>query len=302
MSFTNEIKRELSGIPPRKECCERAVLATLYALLSEEKRSKITIKTENITIARRLLILTKKHLGIEPETEIRSNRSESRKQFLISISVKEAIDTVKENLKMVSDKANIFYSRIDSSFSVEECCKRAVLQTAFLVNGFVNSPKKSYHLEIATHKKRVCQDLLGILEEVGIEAKTIERQNKYVIYLKNNELICDFLGIIGVKRGLFQYHEIKMEKELKNEINRQMNCESANENKTINTALLQTRAITKLQKAGKFSELPDSLRETAELRLEYPNLSLSELAEHSEITKSGLNHRLRKLIQLADKL
>ena len=187
---------------------------------------------------------------------------------------------------------------------MEDCCKRTVLQTAFLAAGFVNSPKKSYHLEIVTHKKRVFTDILNILEEVGIEAKGIIRQNKYVVYLKNNELICDLLGMIGVKRGLFLYHEIKMEKELKNDINRQMNCENANENKTINTAVLQIAAIGKIMKSPIFETLSEPLRETMKLRLANPELSLSELCEVSEtpITKSGLNHRLNKLLKIAETL
>ena len=302
MSFSGEIKRELSGITPKKPCCELAALATLYALLSEEKRSEIVLKTENITIARRIIILSRKCLGLDLTLDIRSNRSKTRKQIYLTVSGKENIDILKRELKLQSEKANIFHSRIDPSFSLTECCKRTVLQTAFLVSGFVGSPKKSYHLELSTHKKRVFTDLLNIFEEIGIEVKSITRQNKYVLYLKNNELICDFLGLIGVKRGLFQYHEIKMEKELKNGINRQMNCESANENKTINTALLQTKAIQKIQKSGKAQTLSDSLRETMELRLRYPTHSLSELCELSEtkITKSGLNHRLRKLIQIAE--
>ena len=304
MSFTGEIKRELSGAMPKRACCEMASLATLYAMLSEEKRSEIHLKTENITIARRIIILSRKLLGIELEPDIRSASSKSRKQIHLVVSGKENIEILKNELHMISEKANIFSSRIDPSFSVSDCCKRTVLQTAFLAAGFVNSPKKSYHLEIVTHKKRVFTDLIGILEEVGIDAKSITRQNKYVIYLKNNELICDFMGMIGVKRGLFLYHEIKMEKELKNEINRQMNCESANENKTINTALLQTKAIQKIMKSAVAETLSAPLRETMQLRLAYPTMSLSELCEVSEtkITKSGLNHRLNKLIKIAESL
>lgn len=302
MSFTGEIKRELSAIAPHKPCCEVATLATLYALLSEEKRNEIYLKTENITVARRIIILSRKILGLELETDIRSNRSKTRKQIAVIVSGKENIRLLKEGLRMVSDKADIFHSRIDPAFSLEKCCKRAVLQTAFLAGGFVGSPKKSYHLEIATHKKQVFCDLLLVAEELGLEMKTINRQNKYVMYLKNNEQICDFLNIIGVKRGLFQYHEIKMEKELKNGINRQMNCESANENKRLDTALSQIKAIKKLQNSAKMETLSPALLEAMELRLANPTLSLGELAEISPtpISKSGLNHRLKKLMQLAE--
>lgn len=304
MSFNGEIKRELSAMSPKKSCCERAALATLYALLSEEKRSEIILKTENITVARRIVILTRKLLDLELQTEIRSNRSKTRKQISVIVSGKENIDILKKSLKMTSEKADIFHSRIDPSFSLDSCCKKAVLQTAFLVNGFVGSPKKSYHLEISTHKKRVFQDIMSIAEEVGMEFKTILRQNKYVMYLKNNEHICDFLGFIGIKRGLFQYHEIKLEKEIKNDINRHMNCESANENKRINAAVSQIKALNHLKKSKKADTLSPQLIEAMELRLQYPDLSLAQLAEKSPtpITKSGLNHRLNKLMKLAETL
>ncbi|MBQ7950493.1 MAG: DNA-binding protein WhiA [Clostridia bacterium] len=304
MSFTGEIKRELSAFAPRKACCELAALATLYALLSEEKRNEIHLKTENITVARRIIILSRKLLGLELQTDIRSNRSKTRKQISVIVSGKEEIALLKEGLKMVSDKADIFQSRIDPSFSVEECCKRTVLQTAFLTCGFVNSPKKSYHLEISTHKKHVFSDVLAVVEELGIQMKTIKRQNKYVMYLKNNELICDFLGIIGIKRGLFQYHEIKLEKELKNDINRHMNCESANENKRLDAALTQIKALKKLKESKKLETLSPALLEAMELRLQNPTLSLAELSEQSPtpISKSGLNHRLNKLMEIAKTL
>ena len=141
MSFTGEIKRELSGMTPGKVCCEWAMLATLYALLSTEKRNEIILKTENITIARRIIILSQKRLGINLNSDIRANRSKTRKQIYLTVSGKEQIDIVKTKLKMVSGKADIFSSRIDPAFSVSPCCKRSVLQAAFLAIGFVNSPK-----------------------------------------------------------------------------------------------------------------------------------------------------------------
>ena len=304
MSFTGEIKRELGAIAPHKACCERAVLATLYALLSEERRNELSLKTENITVARRIIILSRRLLGLELDADIRSNRSKTRKQILVTVSKKEDIKLLKEGLRLVSDKADIFHSRIDPAFSVNTCCKYAILQAAFLACGFINNPKKAYHLEISTHKKQVFSDLLLITEELGLEMKTITRQNKYVMYLKNNEQICDFLNILGIKRGLFLYHEIKLEKELKNDINRQMNFENANENKRIDAALSQIKALKKLEKSKKKETLSPQLLEAMELRLSHPTLSLSELAEVSPvpISKSGLNHRLKKLMQLAETL
>jgi hypothetical protein len=277
-----------------------ATLATLYAILSEKNRDKITLKTESASIARKIIILTKKYLGFDPEFMY---SKEARKIIKIVISDKENIETLKNKLHLVSDKFDMFYSCISPKFVLDECCKKTVLKNAFLVSGFINSPKKSYHLEISTHKKRVFSDLVDIFFEVGIEAKSIVRQNKYVIYIKNNEDICDFLSLIGAKKALFKFVDTKLEKEIKNDINRQLNCESSNENKAINSSLIQTKAINKIIKAGYFDNLTDPLKQTAELRLKYPTTPLSELVALSEIkiTKSGLNHRLNKLIEISEK-
>ena len=143
-----------------------------------------------------------------------------------------------------------------------------------------------------------------IFFELGFNVKTVTRNNKYVLYLKNNEEISDFLNLVGAKMSLFKFIDTKLYKELKNDINRQLNCENANENKSISASLIQKKAIDKIIAAEKFECLSEPLKKTASLRLDYPNLPLSELVEMSEekITKSGLNHRLNKLIEIAGKL
>ena len=174
----------------------------------------------------------------------------------------------------------------------------------FRSNGFISSPKKSYHFEITTHKKHVFDNISDIFLELGFNIKTTIRNNKYVLYLKNNEEISDFLNLTGARRSLFKFVDAKLEKELKNDINRQLNCESANENKAISASLIQKKAIDKIIAADKFSELTDALKKAANLRISYPNLPLSELILMSDekITKSGLNHRLLKLISISEKL
>lgn len=301
MSFTSETKREITSSSHTRSCCDMASLATLYALLSEKNRDKITLKTESVSIARKIIILTKKYLLFDPQFIY---NPKTRKLIQIVITDKDNIETIKNKLHLVSDKFDMFYSCISPTFALDECCKKTILKTAFLVCGFINSPKKSYHLEIATHKKRVFSDLVDIFDEVGIDAKTIKRQNKYVIYIKNNEEICDFLSLMGAKKALFKFVDAKLEKEIKNDINRQLNCESSNENKAINASLIQMKAINKLIKANYLDNLTTPLRETAELRLRYPTTPLSELVLLSEtkLTKSGLNHRLNKLIQISDKI
>ena len=302
MSFNAEIKKELSSASFNKKCCEKAFLCTFYALLAEEKKGIITLKTENINIGRKVMLLSKKLLQIELMLELKENSR--RKKPVICITTKDSADSekIRKELKLKNDRADIYNSNIAPSFTVNECCKKAALLGAFLAVGFMTNPKKSYHLELVTHKKRVAEDLFAIMLELSLEPKLTTRKNKYVIYIKNNEEICDFLGIIGAKRSLFAFHETKVEKEIKNRINRTLNCESANQDKVISTSLVQIQAIEKLIKSGKIETLSEDMKKTAYLRLDNPDMSLSELtaAADFKITKSGLNHRLKKIIQLSE--
>jgi len=299
LSFTKEIKREIGSLNHNRKCCDLALLTTFYALLAEEKRSVITIKTENLIVGRKILVLTKKYLQFEPEIEIKNKNI-----VIITIKDKANIEALKSVLYLKSNKADIFHSGINPRLVLDDCCKRACVCGAFLSNGFISSPKKSYHFEITTHKKYAFDNISDIFFELGFNIKTTVRNNKHVLYLKNNEEISDFLNLIGARRSLFKFVDTKLEKELKNDINRQLNCENANENKAISAGLTQKKAIDKIIASNKFDELSEPLKKAADLRMTYPNLPLSELALMSKekISKSGLNHRLNKLISLAEKI
>ena len=300
MTYTQEIKRELLAKKSQdRPCCDLASLTTFYALLCENAQADgIKLKTETPAVGRKIILLTKKYLKVQPEVKI------SNRLITVNISNHADIETLKNNLRLKSQKADFFYSKIDPLLTINDCCKKACLGAAFLANGHITDPKKSYHFEISTHKKRVFSDILEIFTELDLNGKTTLRKNKYVLYLKNNEDITDFLSVIGAKQSLFKFVDVKMEKEIKNEINRQLNCESANENKTIEAGLVQIRAINKLIKGGKLETLKPALLEAANLRLHHPDLPLSELVLKSEtkLTKSGLNHRLNKIISIADNL
>lgn len=301
MSYNAEIKKELSGIYQNKECCNLATLSAYYALLGEEKKSGIYLKTENATVARRISILTEKIFGAETEIRIKPTKKDGKNIFTLKITDKNDIEAIKEKLKLSHKNTNVFFSRIEPSFTVNNCCKIACIQACFLASGMILSPKKSYRLEFSTHKKQVSEDIGGILSELGFEPKFSKRNSVFVIYIKNNEEIFRFLSLMNAKRSLKKFIEAKEEKELKNRINRQLNCENANENKTINSAVLQFKAIDTLKKNGKFDTLSSDLKMTAQLRLDNPQASLNELVKKAgfAITKSGINHRLNKLIEIA---
>ncbi len=301
MSFNTEIKRELSGLYSSKKCCEKAALATYFAIMSEEKKNGIFLKTENINLARRIIVLCKKTLEIEPEMAMHQTQKKGTVITTLKITEKKSIDILKNSLRLFHFGTNAFFSKIDPEFTLSQCCKIASIKAAFLSCGLISSPKKSYHLEFVTHKKQISEDLISTLIELNFEPKKSVRKNCYVIYIKNNEEIYRFISLLGLKRSMAKFYEIKSEKNLKNIINRQLNCENANENKKINSAVIQMQAIRNLKKNGIFEELSSDLKKTAELRSKFPDASLSELCEFADfsITKSGLNHRLNKIISIA---
>lgn len=183
----------------------------------------------------------------------------------------------------------------------EEMAIKALTRGIFLGSGSVNNPENKYHLEIILSNKRNAQIVKGLLEKMQIHLKELERKNGYSLYIKEGEEISKFLAFIGANSSVLKFEEIRVIREIKNNVNRKVNCETANLNKTINAAVRQIEAIKKLKETGKFKNLSANLKEVANLRLENPDASLVELGQMLEnpIGKSGVNHRLNQLIELA---
>jgi len=183
-----------------------------------------------------------------------------------------------------------------------DCCSRAYLRGAFLGNGFVSNPQKSYHLELVAHSEAHANFLIALMHRYGLQAKINERKNQPVVYLKNSDQISDFLGLIGAHKALLDLESVKIYKLSSNIANRGYNCDIANTNKVVDTGTRQAAAAKALVAAVGYEKLPESLREIAQLRIENPEASLQELADMMEppLSKSGVNHRLRKLEQLAE--
>ena len=180
--------------------------------------------------------------------------------------------------------------------------KRALIRGVFLGSGSVNDPTKKYHLEILLSEKDMAKYIQNILKQSNIKAKILESNN--TIYIKEGEEISKFLAFVGAQKSVLKFEEIRVMKDLRNTVNRQVNCETANLTKTVNAAVIQIEAINFLKKMKKFEELPDNLIEIAELRVKYPEMSLKDLGDNLEspIGKSGVNHRLKKIIEIADEV
>ena len=274
MSFSSEVKQELSSINTysKSNLIEAELIGYLMSANITEENEKSEFITENeFTIERIYKILFKLKIEYEPETRI--------KTFVAKIN--------KPNLR-----------NIENLETEEE--KKALIRGIFLGSGSINDPTKKYHLEILSKNKDVAQYIQNILKSFNIKAKILEMNN--TIYIKEGEEISKFLAFIGAQKAVLKYEEIRVMREIRNNVNRQVNCETANLNKTISASVMQIEAINYLKKVKKYEELPTGLQEIAELRLEYPEMSLKDLGSLLEkpLGKSGVNHRLKKIIEIAD--
>lgn len=274
MSFSSEVKQELSSINTysKSNLIEAELIGYLVSANIKEENEKIEFITENeFNIERIYKILFKLKIEYEPETR--------RKTFVAKIN--------KPNLR-----------NIENLETEEE--KKALIRGIFLGSGSINDPTKKYHLEILSKNKDVAQYIQNILKSFNIKAKILEMNN--TIYIKEGEEISKFLAFIGAQKAVLKYEEIRVMREIRNNVNRQVNCETANLNKTISASVMQIEAINYLKKVKKYEELPTGLQEIAELRLEYPEMSLKDLGSLLEkpLGKSGVNHRLKKIIEIAD--
>lgn len=193
---------------------------------------------------------------------------------------------------------------INSSMDQEEQLDRLIIREEFIKNGSINDPNKKYHLQILFKKSKKAENVKKILEKFDINAKIIKKENNYMLYIKEGEEISEFLALIGAQKSVIKFEEIRVIKEKRNDINRLVNCETANLNKIINAAVKQIEDIKKIKKHRKFESMPESLKEVANIRLENPDMSLVEIGKmlSKPIGKSGVNHRFKKITQIAEEL
>ncbi|WNS75020.1 DNA-binding protein WhiA [Bacillus sp. DTU_2020_1000418_1_SI_GHA_SEK_038] len=307
MSFASETKKELTNLEV-KDCCGMAELSALIRMngsLSFSSRKLIVdIQTENAAIARRIYILIKKNFHVQVELLVRK-KMRLKKNNVYIVRLSEQASEILDNLKILSE-GFVFTHNISEELIKRKCCKRSYLRGAFLAGGSVNNPEtSSYHLEISSLYKEHNDSLCELMNTFGLNSKTLERKKGFITYLKEAEKITDFLGVIGAHNALLRFEDIRIVRDMRNSVNRLVNCETANLNKTIGAALRQVENIRFIDETVGLHILPDKLREIAELRVAYQDVTLKELGEMvsgGTISKSGINHRLRKIDEIADKL
>jgi DNA-binding protein WhiA len=314
LSFSSNVKNELCRIELEKDCCLLAELAAVVRVsgtvrLLGEGEANIKIVTENAAFARRIFTYIKKYFNIYPEVIARkSNRLKRHTSYILIITSSMGAEHILKKIGMltVDEKgAEKINSSLDWKRAFKsQCCRRSFLRGAFLAGGSVTDPEKTYHLEITSHSKALAVETSKLINSFGLNAKVIKRKESYVIYLKEGENIVDFLNIIGAHSALMDLENVRIIKEMRNNVNRIVNCETANLEKTVNASFRQVENIKFIRDHGGLEKLPPGLREIAELRLDYTDASLKELGEmlNPPLGKSGVNHRLRKLDEIADNL
>lgn len=312
MSFSRKVKEELGALLNSGRHCCIAEFAAIFALcgkIKSHRRGKISLQmhSENLTVIRKSYILLKDVFGVSVEMIVR-NYSVHGENIIYMLFVRKEADVlfVLKAIKMLDEEGNLWgvSGKMDNRLVQNSCCKRAYLRGSYLVAGSITNPEKAYHLEISLSNPGYAMQLQGLAADFGIEAKIVERKKYQVLYIKEGAQIVDFLNVVGAHVAMMDLENVRIVKEVRNNVNRQVNCETANINKTVTAAARQMDDIRYLQNNKGFSRLTDGLREIAELRMEYPDCSLQELGQMllEPISKSGVNHRLRKISKIAEEM
>ncbi|MCR5655041.1 MAG: DNA-binding protein WhiA [Lachnospiraceae bacterium] len=313
MSFSGEVKQELEPIIGSARHCRLAELAALFSfygrgIRSEEGFLGIRITTENRGICIKCFTLLKKTFNMEFGVSVRrSAHAASNPVYELRIEEPKAAQEVLMALKLydaVSGLRRPTNAVVSTLLIKGECCKRAFLRGCFLTVGSMSDPQKGYHMEFVCDDREHADTIISVLRDFDIEAKQVLRKRYFVVYLKDGEQIVDLLNVMGAHVALMELENTRILKEMRNSVNRRVNCEAANITKTVNAAGKQVEDIEYLAAHGGLGGLPESLRDMAQLRLDHPDATLSELSELSDphIGKSGINHRLRKISEMAERL
>ncbi len=312
MSFSRDVKDELSRqISPARHC-QIAELAAMISLcgriiITESDRYILKLHTENITVARKYFTLIKKTFNINTEISIKRNTFlKKSKVYSLTIVDHDIVLKILRAAKLMDENNEIKENlSVAGNLVIQNtCCKRAFIRGAFLASGSMSDPEKTYHFEIVAPDRPKAGQLQEIINFFDIDAKIVVRKKYYVVYVKEGSQIVDLLNVMEAHVALMNLENVRILKEMRNSINRQVNCEAANINKTVTAASKQIEDILYIKNRTGFSGLSDGLEEIATLRIEYPEASLKELGAllSQPIGKSGVNHRLRKLSVLADNL
>lgn len=309
MSFSSEVKAELAANISTSRHCQLAELAAFFCFLGRVEESengglRLGLQTENAAVQRKCFTLLKKTFNIVTDVSIRRN-SYLKKNRTYSVVVNDHQDTIRvlQAAKLIGADGEIEENlSLQKNMVVKHtCCRRAFIRGAFLAAGSISDPEKSYHFEITCATEEKARQLRGIIGTFGLDAKIVVRKKYFVVYMKEGCQIVDMLNVMEAPVALMDLENIRILKEMRGQVNRQVNCETANIHKTVSAAVKQLRDIEYIRDTTGLATLPERLEEIARARLEKPEATLKELGEELDppVGKSGVNHRLRKLSEIA---
>ena len=311
MTFSSEVKDELIRVTPDVRHCKLAeILAIVYFIgtvsLAETNEMSLRITTEHSGLARKYFTLVKKTFNINTDVVI-SNSALIKHKHLYSVSIIDDTGAreVLKAVKLFKNQEPVDRLSLGSnSVLINSCCKKAFLRGAFLSAGSITDPEKSYHLEIVCNAMEDALFMKELMGDLSLYPKIITRKKSYVVYVKDSEQISLALGLMEATTSLMKFENIRILKGMRNDVNRKVNCEAANINKTVLASLSQLEDIQLIKDKMGLDKLTSNLEAVANARLKAPLASLDELGKMIEpqLTKSGVNHRLRKLSSIADKL
>lgn len=311
MSFSSEVKEELARQLPKSRHCQLAETGAILGCAGRMEGSgdecELVIHTENITLAKKYFSLLKKTFAANPSLVVGQSQY-LNKSKICSVVVKDPVE-IQKILTAVKwmDAEGAFHAReelVDPVLIKNACCRRAFLRGAFLASGSMSDPEKSYHFEIVCRNRVGAEQLKEMINSFALDAKIVSRKKCYVVYLKEGSQIVDMLNVMEAHVALMGLENVRILKEMRNSVNRQVNCETANINKTVNAAVKQVEDIHYLESTIGLETLSEGLVEIARLRLKYPEAALKELGGMlcPPVGKSGVNHRLRKISSIAEEL
>ena len=309
MSFSSEVKQEITMVE-LESCCERALLSAFIHINSNmiiaNKQIQLQSEIENASIAKYVYSLLKKRYGVELELSVlKKGRFQNSNIYAIKV-LNKSIEIL-EDLGIYSTQG--MRPTPSKLITLKPCCVNAYLAGAFLASGSINAPSTAnYHLEISTTDDELSSYILGLMHQIDIKAKMTKRRSRYVVYIKAADHIADFLKVTGAHIKTLEFEDVRIQRDFKNSLTRLDNCEVANEMKTIKAGNIQIDAIQKLIEHNRFNYLEERLMRVANLRMSYPETSLNELMSLYEstydetISKSGLQHRFKKIIEFANRI
>lgn len=305
MSFTAEVKEELSRVMPTRSCCPRAELSALMRVegtlhISGNERFRVEIATETAPVARKVIKLLHSLYGLKTELTVRRSVLHKTNNYLITVPSQPALAPALADLGIL-DESRSLTPGVPPRLVRRNCCAVSYLRGAFLGGGFVADPHGDFHFELTSETEQHARELIGLMARFGVQARVTRRRGLFAVYLKGADPIVTFLALVGAHRALLRTEDVRILKSMRNDVNRLVNAETANVQKSADAAIGQVEDIRYLADVHGLDWMPPALQELARLRLDHPDVSIRELGEYATppLSKSAVYHRIRRIEAMA---